>query len=339
MVTFNGSCWNTCQQFLIEGAGDALVVAAQELRLDGERLDHARTWAVRNGWQPFISPCRRLESKLPSAGVGIFVRAHVATTMVSAAGGVTGDFEIMRSWAVAVHVHAGLPGGFIVGSAYMESVNEGDFNTANIQKLMRIAECMRYFSAPFLFAGDWNAEPNQLEESGWMQVMPAAAITPTGSGTCRSATTGTYRTIDYWLTSPDFVKACSNPRVLDEWTPRPHYPVRVDVADKPRVHQQIHLRSPKPFPKQAPRYSGAHLLHGPPPLQPYIEEVQKDAAMGRPEGAVDAQKRLDDIHAAFISYAEQDLCKIYQLEETDKYCGRAEKPSYVWSPVGGPPLK
>ena len=74
--------------------------------------------------------------------------------MLSAAGGVTGGFEIMRSWAVAVHVHAGLPGGIIVGSAYMESVNGGDFNTANFKKLMRIAECMRYFSAPFLFAGD-----------------------------------------------------------------------------------------------------------------------------------------------------------------------------------------
>eukprot|EP00959_Pyramimonas_sp_CCMP1952_P207365 4337636-Pyramimonas_sp.AAC.1 len=65
VVTFNGSCWATCRQFLLEGAGGALAVTCQELRLDGARLDHAQTWAQRHGWQPFISPCRRLASSMP----------------------------------------------------------------------------------------------------------------------------------------------------------------------------------------------------------------------------------------------------------------------------------
>ena len=51
---------------------------------------------------------------------------------------------------------------------------------------------------------------------------------------------------------------------------------------KPALETLRDLVDAKPFPKQAPRYSGAHHLHGPPPLQPYIEEVQKDAARGRP---------------------------------------------------------
>eukprot|EP00959_Pyramimonas_sp_CCMP1952_P208726 4366072-Pyramimonas_sp.AAC.1 len=74
VITFNGSCWSTMQQFLLEGVGDAQVVCAQELRLDGEAVDRAQTWALRHGWKPCISPCRRLQSKKPSAGVGIFVR-------------------------------------------------------------------------------------------------------------------------------------------------------------------------------------------------------------------------------------------------------------------------
>eukprot|EP00959_Pyramimonas_sp_CCMP1952_P306743 6419533-Pyramimonas_sp.AAC.1 len=105
----------------------------------------------------------------------------------------------------------------------MESVAGADYLSANYQKLMRISEAMRYYAAPFVFAGDWNTTPQDLEALGFLQVMPAAIVAPS-QGTCRSAVSGTYRVIDYWLTTPGFVRACGKPRVLDRWTARPHYP-------------------------------------------------------------------------------------------------------------------
>eukprot|EP00959_Pyramimonas_sp_CCMP1952_P380726 7976799-Pyramimonas_sp.AAC.1 len=103
-----------------------------------------------------------------------------------------------------------------------------------------------------------------------MQVLPAIAVAPP-TGTCRAATTGNLSTIDDWLTSPDFAKVYMAPRVMDEWTPRPRYPVRLDLAARPRVHLQLHLRAPKPFPRQQPRFAGASPLPGPPPPKPHIE--------------------------------------------------------------------
>ncbi|CAK0815917.1 unnamed protein product, partial [Prorocentrum cordatum] len=240
----------------------------------------------------------------------------------------------------AFRTAGGQPAGFIVGSAYMESVPDPDFLTANYQKLMRIAESMRYFSAPFIFAGDWNTEPANMEVLGFLQIMPAIAVATQTSGTCRSAKTGTYSTVDYWLASPDFAKACGVPYVLDSWVPRPHYPVRMDLDAKPRAHMQMHLKAPKPFPKQAPRCSRASPLYGPPKLQPYLDVVRQDADLGQPEDGDQAQRRLDGLHANFISFVEQDLCHINQVDVQDreKYCGRAEAPAYVWRPAGGPIL-
>eukprot|EP00959_Pyramimonas_sp_CCMP1952_P112973 2361371-Pyramimonas_sp.AAC.1 len=115
----------------------------------------------------------------------------------------------------------------------------------------------------------------------------------------------------------------------------------MDLDAKPRVHMQMHLKAPKPFPKQAPRYSGASPLCGPPKFQPYLDVVRQDADLGRPEDGAQAQRRLDGPHANFISFVEQDLCHIYQVDVQDreKYCGRAEAPAYVWRPVGGPIFK
>ncbi|CAK0885103.1 unnamed protein product, partial [Prorocentrum cordatum] len=85
------------------------------------------------------------------------------------------------------------------------SVGASDYLTANYKKLMRIAEALRYFSAPYISAAGWNAEPRLLEDLGFMQALPAIAVAPP-TGTCRAATTGNLSTIDYWLTSPDFAK-------------------------------------------------------------------------------------------------------------------------------------
>eukprot|EP00959_Pyramimonas_sp_CCMP1952_P298676 6247154-Pyramimonas_sp.AAC.1 len=43
---------------------------------------------------------------------------------------------------------ARLRGGFIVGFACVESVGQADYLTVNYQNFMRIAEAMRYYSAP-----------------------------------------------------------------------------------------------------------------------------------------------------------------------------------------------
>ena len=52
-ITFNGSCWNTAKAYL--SRTDALVVMAQDLKLDGTDKTEAENWCKRNRWKPFIT--------------------------------------------------------------------------------------------------------------------------------------------------------------------------------------------------------------------------------------------------------------------------------------------
>ena len=67
IVTYNGSCWATIKDFVQRTT--AHVVCSQELKLDGENLLQAEDWCSRNGWKPFITPCRRSPKGECTAGV------------------------------------------------------------------------------------------------------------------------------------------------------------------------------------------------------------------------------------------------------------------------------
>eukprot|EP00959_Pyramimonas_sp_CCMP1952_P116951 2444557-Pyramimonas_sp.AAC.1 len=63
----------------------------------------------------------------------------------------------------------GLPGGFLLGSVYMESASE--CVAANLQRYCRLSEYLRLFGLPFLLGGDWNCSPLDVVTSGLADIL------------------------------------------------------------------------------------------------------------------------------------------------------------------------
>ncbi|CAK0815544.1 unnamed protein product, partial [Prorocentrum cordatum] len=120
-----------------------------ELRLDGEQLERGRRWAVAHGWAPYVTPCMRLSTGFPSAGVEISVRSHIkATQLPNPQGEVT--FEIMPAWSVLIHVNCGLPGGLIVGSVCMEPTSATNYIYANLHCYRAPADRLNHLGLLFI---------------------------------------------------------------------------------------------------------------------------------------------------------------------------------------------
>ena len=243
-VTFNGGCWANCRAYLEaarRGPHAPRIVAAQELRLDGDDLRAAERWCACNGWRPYIAACRRLASGMPSAGVGLFIRKHVSVTLLRGVPAMQGHVVIPH-FAVMVHVDTGIKGGLLVGSVYLE--DSQPHSPANQQRLHRCAEVLAHQARPFVIGGDWNQTPADLSYHGWTQRVHAHAHYDHAHGTCRGPT-GRYSTYDYWLVSSALAPACGVPRPTPDWPAQPHLPMQFALSHCPRAHCTRQLVIPR----------------------------------------------------------------------------------------------
>ena len=49
----------------------------------------------------------------------------------------------------------------------------------NLKKLKTLAALTAGFMGPWMAVGDWNAEPAELRDSGWLEILQASVRTPT----------------------------------------------------------------------------------------------------------------------------------------------------------------
>ncbi|CAK0895626.1 unnamed protein product [Prorocentrum cordatum] len=79
LITFNGSCWNTFEQFLESNwSNDVTVICAQERRLtDGDVINQKIQWCQRRGWLAHIPAASFNASHEKANGVAILVRDHL----------------------------------------------------------------------------------------------------------------------------------------------------------------------------------------------------------------------------------------------------------------------
>eukprot|EP00959_Pyramimonas_sp_CCMP1952_P373491 7822133-Pyramimonas_sp.AAC.1 len=125
-------------------------------------------------------------------------------------------------------------------------------------RLYDIATTLRGWNRPFLMAGDFNCDPKQIGEYGFLDFIPAAVVArppaPAGQlpvGTCRSAQ-GSYSTIDYWLASLSIASSLAQPVPVDGWPASPHFPMVTSLDVRAKAVKFLVLRAPKAFPREAP---------------------------------------------------------------------------------------
>ena len=131
----------------------------------------------------------------------------------------------------------------------------------NLQLLEALATATRAHGGPWICAGDWNAEPADLERCGWLTALKARVVA------APTAALGSGRLVDFFVVDERLCHA-----VEAVWAPRdwlqsaegppgagpagrckgPHRPVlmALNLECKPQV--ALMRREPKPFPRSRP---------------------------------------------------------------------------------------
>ena len=139
------------------------------------------------------------------------------------------------------------PGGLHLGSCYLTSA-VGVSAQCNLKLLEAIAFVLSRIRGPWLLAGDWNCTPQELNDTGWLQLVGGEVVAPI-SATCND------RTLDYFVVAQQFrhnVLGCCT--VCDAGL-NPHSTARIYLNDRAVT---AWVRQPAPVPPLP-----AILPHGP----------------------------------------------------------------------------
>ena len=163
-------------------ATTASVLIAQETGVADSDHDDFAAWAGRRGWKCRASPGQAGKGTTPSKGVAILVRDHIGLR-----GPDIGDAIVNKRRALhAVVQFPGWPQLHVFG--FYLVVGTG-VRGRNARILADIGARVADISLPVLLAGDWNAAPREVEESGFpreaklvlVAPSPPTCITPTSS--------------------------------------------------------------------------------------------------------------------------------------------------------------
>ena len=115
-----------------------------------------------------------------------------------------------------------------------------------------MGETLRALNRPFVVGGDFNMSPSELKDSGWVQAIGGAVISP-GAWTCRKGKDEVDGSeIDFFVVDGQLAPwATSYP--VDCLSTRPHRGIMLELAipaGESFKHRQV--RTPVPFPNERP---------------------------------------------------------------------------------------
>ena len=160
----------------------------------GQQQDEAEQTARNSRWNASLQACSVSAVGGKSAGVAVAVRTEVglaqpAVTIDNATGPEPSRVGIRRIGAVC-------PGGLHVGSCYLTSA-VGVTASCNLKLLESLAFVLSRIRGPWVLAGDWNCTPQELTDTGWLQLVGGVVVAPL-SATCND------RVLDYFVVAQQF---------------------------------------------------------------------------------------------------------------------------------------
>ena len=218
------------------------------------------------------------------------------------------------------HVNAVVRGGLHCVSVYCVT-GEG-LSARNLAILAEVARILSRIRGCWLVAGDFNLTPQQLHESGWVDLVGASVCAPQVP-TCNQKVMEFF-VLDRRLVDAGAVKGLA---VVRDSPGNPHYAVRLWLDGRCRRNQVRMLSSPSKV--------GASL-----PFGPFAESVGRgwDFLLPSQPLACSVDEAGTSL-AAVLSRIERELADISMLEgkARQRAMGRAEGPRFVWKCGMGPP--
>ena len=248
--TVNPNAMGGAETYLEQSSAD--FVASQETRVDDDKEIKEKEQSLEGrGWTTSIQKCNKGDGGGKSSGTAVSCRNHIGMAESIADGdlpaALAGRFRVR-------HIGAMCKGGFHFASGYLRCT-VGLKHVSNLDYLQAVAGVLKSLRGPWVFAADFQNTPEQLRESGWLELVGGKIVAPT-LPTCHK------RTIDYFVVSKDLAGAVMGVLPVGDASCKPHKPVRMYIRARPRTMTIRTLKSIGTF--------EAVLPHGPPKKPQYM---------------------------------------------------------------------
>ena len=274
------------------------IVLLQEHRLLQGQDAQARS----RGWKSHLPPAWPTAAGRASAGVGIMACGGIG--LAPHADAVPHEYSprIAAAWVGGV-----IRGGIHCVSVYLRD-SEG-LSEANLAILTQLAALLRSLSGPWVVGGDWNIQPQQLQESRWLDLV-RGTIHATSQPTCHQST------YDFFVVSATISHSVLTVQRITDAGLSPHSPVRLLLrgdARRPMVRRLV----------RPPRIEGA-LPHGPandPDKYPKLRHAALDGS------------DINSACAEWYACARAEVASLTGLPQSHHAA------TFKWSPAAGAPAK
>ncbi|CAK0891739.1 unnamed protein product, partial [Prorocentrum cordatum] len=220
----NLSTWGPrLRKRISNGTDDIFIFSETHVGADGinEILGHLNG----KGWTAIVTPSRRSYRAGQAGGVGMAAKAHLSV-------------QSLRHPAAKKEQAVGLR---LLDADW----SPGPIGFQNQMKMARLAALVRRHDGPWVAVGDWNAEPSEIKQAGWLKVLGGVVRTPEDvQYTC---TRSTARMLDYAICSESFQRMIARV-VSDQMDPGDHYGVRIHIRGETGSALQRMFVLPKPLP-------------------------------------------------------------------------------------------
>ena len=307
------------KQFLEET--DAHIVIVQEHHLFGERLLEQDAKLRKLGWRIVWDAATPSVGDGSRGGTAVCVRASVGVAECKLSGeeacviGPLGDVDSGRN--VSAHVWNCFRGGFKVVGGYLWT-GEG-LSERNIQVLDALRAQVIGVKGPWMIGADFNMGPEELE--AWANSI-GGVIVRSSSVTCVGKQGVGGSEIDFFIIKAELVYTVERVYVDMEAGTRPHYPVIMEIAAKPRSLMARVFAEPASFPLERP-----------------VGCVREETDWGRFHALAEVaedQPTLDAAWKGFTETAEEEIVNLHDIVVgADKHKGRSGGTKIMRVPMVG----
>ena len=248
-------------------------------------------YAANRGGVAIAGP-QHINSSVPTEFEGMLGEAAVL-----APEGLEHPLKYLQSRILARHFHAMLKRGVTLVTVYLEPGLRA--SGLNLFLLEVLAACILCFDAPGSPWGDWNMEPKDLAQAGWLDTVNGK-VAVTSAATCAG---GAGAVLDYFVLSEAMAHLVQQVKVVDNSPTTPHSHVCLTLKATSWGHRVLARRRPKPFPTQVP-------------VGPRRQEEQFEWTWA-------AEEKPADLELAWLEWlraAEAAWCRIHDL------CGTQRRP-------------
>eukprot|EP00971_Amphidinium_carterae_P249332 4949227-Amphidinium_carterae.3 len=242
LATLNGGGANPIrhqlQEWVEQGAWKPDILAFQEHRLGDLQQDGFTKQLKRLGYRSVLTPSLTGANGGRSAGVGVAIKTNIPFVREPL------NEDFLHGRALALHVRGLTPGGFRVLVVYLQV---GASEQHRLQELSAISRWLALQPLPWCVLGDFNEQPQLLENAGWLEHIG-------GQSLCTSApTTDAGSWIDYFVVSPELAAKHWNAQVEEAPLIKVHKPIMLSIAGHEAASEAVWVAvKAKPLPEDAP---------------------------------------------------------------------------------------